>query len=117
MVERYFPAATQAALGEAARQAQEAAISMSAEGVPVRYLRSMFAPSDEWCFCLFSADSSTSVRQAYARLGIRIGAPMRSKARLPQPNDLYREPDEWLAPAHFRTRTKPYCLNDSGQIK
>ena len=46
-----------------------------------------------------------------------IGAPMRSRARLPQPNDLYREPDEWLAPAHFRTRTKPDCLNDSGQIK
>jgi hypothetical protein len=70
MVERYLPAATQAALGEAARQAQEVALSMSAEGVPVRYLRSMFAPSDEWCFCLFSADSAASVRQAHARLGI-----------------------------------------------
>lgn len=70
MVERYLPAATGAALAEAARQAQEAALSMSAEGVPVRYLRSMFAPSDEWCFCLFSADSAASVRQAHARLGI-----------------------------------------------
>ena len=70
MVERYLPAATQAALGEAARQAQQAALSMSAEGVPVRYLRPMFAPSHEWCFCLFSADSSASVHQAHARLGI-----------------------------------------------
>jgi hypothetical protein len=70
MVERYLPATTGAALAEAARQAQEAAITMSAEGIPVRYLRSMFAPSDEWCFCLFSADSSASVRQAHARLGI-----------------------------------------------
>jgi Protein of unknown function (DUF4242) len=30
----------------------------------------MFAPSDEWCFCLFTADSSASVRQAHLRLGI-----------------------------------------------
>lgn len=72
MVERYLPAATQKALGEAAHQAQEAALSMSAEGVPVRYLRSMFAPSDEWYFCLFSADSAASVRQAHARLGIPV---------------------------------------------
>ena len=70
MVERYLPATTKGALAEAARQAQEAAITISAEGVPVRYLRSMFAPSDEWYLCLFSADSSASVRQAHARLGI-----------------------------------------------
>jgi hypothetical protein len=70
IVERYLPATTRAALAEAARQAQQAATSMSAEGVPPRYLRSMFAPSDEWCFCLFPADSSASVRQAHARLGI-----------------------------------------------
>jgi len=70
MVERYLPATTGAALAEAARQAQQAAITMSAEGVPLRYLRSMFAPSDEWCFCLFAADSSASVRQAHVRLGI-----------------------------------------------
>jgi uncharacterized protein DUF4242 len=70
MVERYLPATTGAALAEAARQAEQAAITMSAEGVPVRYLCSMFAPSDEWCFCLFTADSSASVRQAHLRLGI-----------------------------------------------
>jgi len=47
MVERYLPATTEAALAEAARQAEQTAITMSAEGVPVRYLCSMFAPSDE----------------------------------------------------------------------
>jgi Protein of unknown function (DUF4242) len=70
MVERYLPGATLATLGEAARLAREAGIAMSAEGVPVRYLRSVLAPDDEWCFCLFSADSAASVRRAHVQMGI-----------------------------------------------
>jgi hypothetical protein len=47
--------------------AQEAAISTasaySAKGMPVRYIRSTFAPEDGRCMCLFEAGSADHVRK------------------------------------------------------
>ena len=52
---------------EALGGAQKAAIAkgeeMSAQGTPVRYLRSTFAPEDGRCMCLFEAEKSEDVKR------------------------------------------------------
>ena len=35
---------------------------MTAEGKPVRYIRSMYVPGDSRCMCLFEASSEQDVR-------------------------------------------------------
>jgi hypothetical protein len=54
--------------------AQQAAITTAGEmtmaGTAVRYIRSIFAPDDGRCMCLFEAGSDTSVRQVNDRAGI-----------------------------------------------
>jgi hypothetical protein len=48
-------------------KAQQAAIAqgkrMTAEGTPIRYIRSTFAPEDGRCFCLFEGASAADVRK------------------------------------------------------
>lgn len=45
---------------------------MRGEGVPVRFLRSIFVPEDETCFCLFQAPSSEEVREAAHRAALPL---------------------------------------------
>lgn len=40
---------------------------MQAEGVPVRFLRSVFVPEDDICFLLYEAPSADAVRIAVRR--------------------------------------------------
>jgi hypothetical protein len=40
---------------------------MRAEGIPVRFLRSIFVPEDETCFYLYEAASAEQVREAALR--------------------------------------------------
>lgn len=54
--------AQQAAIGEAAR--------MTAEGTPVRYIRSMFTPEDGRCCCMFDAADAAAVQAANERAGL-----------------------------------------------
>ncbi len=37
---------------------------MSADGAPVRYLRSTFVPGEEKCYCLFEGENEETVREA-----------------------------------------------------
>lgn len=56
------------AMSANARRASE---QISSEGMPVRFLRSIFVPDDEACFHLFEG-SATAVAEASARAGIPI---------------------------------------------
>jgi Nickel responsive protein SCO4226-like len=58
---------------EASTRAKEAAEAMRREGVPVRFLRSIFVPEDDACYVLYEGPSEQSVREAALRaeLGVR----------------------------------------------
>jgi hypothetical protein len=72
MVERSLPGLTEAQLAAAAASAKTASTQMASEGVPVRYLRSTFVPSEDKCFCLFEGPSEEAVRQANERAGLPL---------------------------------------------
>jgi hypothetical protein len=54
----------------AAERARSAAEAMAREGLPVRWLRTIFVPEDETCFYLFEAGSAEVVRAAGERAEI-----------------------------------------------
>jgi hypothetical protein len=43
---------------------------MTAEGTPVRYIRSMFTPDDGRCCCMFDAADAAAVQAANERAGL-----------------------------------------------
>ena len=70
MVERHLPGFTTDQLPGAAGAAKSTTEQMTGEGTPVRYLRSMFVPSEEKCFCLFDGPSEEVVAEANDRAGL-----------------------------------------------
>jgi hypothetical protein len=70
MVERSLPGFTQEQLPGAAGAAKQAASELSAEGTPIRYLRSTFVPAEQKCFCLFEGESEDAVQAAQERAGL-----------------------------------------------
>ena len=64
MVERRLPGLTADQLTAAASRAKSMTAKMTAEGTPVRYLRSTFVPGEDKCFCLFEGSSADVVREA-----------------------------------------------------
>ncbi len=72
LVERYLPGFSMEQLKAAAAAAKKTTAEMTAEGTPVRYLRSTFITGEDKCFCLFEGPSADSVRQA----NIRANLPM-----------------------------------------
>jgi hypothetical protein len=73
-VERSLPGVTMEALAGAQAAAIGAAAASSADGVPVRYLRSVFLPGDARCLCLFEAGSADAVRRVNDAAGIPYSA-------------------------------------------
>jgi hypothetical protein len=69
MVELYVSRIDAGAVARAAQRARLAADELAREGVPVRYLRSMYVKDDETCFFLFEAESMEIVR-AVARAAV-----------------------------------------------
>ncbi|MFI7061017.1 nickel-binding protein [Kribbella sp. NPDC050124] len=63
IVERHLPGVAAGDLTAAAVRARDAADQLTREGMPVRYLSSVYVPSDGSCHCLFEAASETAVRQ------------------------------------------------------
>jgi len=57
-------------LAAAASLAKASTGKMSAEGTPVRHLRSFFVPGEDKCYCLFEAMSSDVVQQANDEAGL-----------------------------------------------
>lgn len=54
-------------LGARARRASE---QMQSEGRRIRFVRSVFVPEDETCFCLYEATSAADAREAARRAAL-----------------------------------------------
>ena len=67
MVERYLPKFTHDQVVAAATSAKTTTAQMTREGTPIRYLRSVFVPGEDKCFCLFDGPSPEVVAQANDR--------------------------------------------------
>jgi Protein of unknown function (DUF4242) len=63
MADRNLPGITMEQLGAAQKAAIETGKKMTAEGRPVRYIRSTFVPGDSRCMCLFEASNEKDVRE------------------------------------------------------
>jgi hypothetical protein len=70
MVERDLSGISMDALSGAQKAAIAKGEELSAEGTPVRYLRSTFAPDDGRCMCLFEADKSEDVKRLNDEAGL-----------------------------------------------
>ena len=62
MVERELKGIAMSDLAGAQKLAIDTARDMSANGTPIRYIRSTFAPDDGRCMCLFEAATASDVQ-------------------------------------------------------
>ena len=72
VVERHLPNFTGEQVAAAAKRAKESTAEMTREGTPVRYLRSIFIPGEDKCYCLFEGESADVVRQANQRAELPV---------------------------------------------
>jgi hypothetical protein len=70
LAELYLSRSDAAALGRSMRRARQAAEEQTRQGMPVRYLRSMYLPDDETCFVLYEAESPEAARRVAALAAI-----------------------------------------------
>lgn len=63
MVERDLKGITMEQLAAAQRRAIETGQRLTAEGKPVRYIRSTFVPGESHCMCLFEAPNPQLVKE------------------------------------------------------
>ena len=70
LLELYISRGDPTTVADAAQRARAAAGEVSAEGSSVRYVRAIFVPEDETCFCLYEADSVETVREAAQRAAL-----------------------------------------------
>jgi hypothetical protein len=70
MVERSLGGISMDDLGGAQQAAIGKAAEMTAAGIPVRYIRTTFAPDDGRCMCLFEAQSSGDVQRLNDEAGL-----------------------------------------------
>lgn len=67
MVERDLPGITMEQLAAAQKTAIQMGKELTAQGRPVRYIRSTFVPGENKCMCLFEASNPEHVREANER--------------------------------------------------
>jgi hypothetical protein len=72
LVERYVSRSDAAALRAGFERARREADRMSAVGIPVRLVRSIFVPEDETCFYLYEGESIDAVLEAAGRAELRV---------------------------------------------
>ena len=70
LVELYVPKADRAPVAVWAERLTGAAAELTAEGRPVRLLRSILVPEDETCFLLVEACSAATAREAATRAAL-----------------------------------------------
>ncbi len=73
LLELYVAKAAGTDVEALAARARQAAAEVSAEGRPVRCLRSILVPEDETCFLLFEAAAADDVRLAAERAELSFG--------------------------------------------
>ena len=69
-MERYVAGADAAIIDLTVERSRAAADELTREGVPVRYVRSIFLPDDETCFDLYEAESVDAVREMARRAAL-----------------------------------------------
>ena len=70
LVELYVSCTESSGVETRAERAQGAAAELTAEGTPVRFVRSIFVPTEETCLLLFEAASIDAVREAAHRAAL-----------------------------------------------
>lgn len=70
MADRNLPGITLEQLAAAQRAAIEASKQLTAEGKPVRYIRSTYVPGEAHVMCLFESSDPALVREANERAQI-----------------------------------------------
>ena len=70
MVERSLKGIPMDQLAAAQRRAITTAAEMSAQGTPIRYIRSTFVPGTGDCMCLFESDSAEAVSRLNEKAAI-----------------------------------------------
>lgn len=70
LVEGFLPRSRAAELNAAVARVRRAAAALSAEGTPVRHVRSSFLPADELFLHVLEADSIDAVREATRRADV-----------------------------------------------
>jgi hypothetical protein len=70
LIESYLPRSRSGELEAVVERLRRATVSLTAEGAPVRHLRSTFIPGDELCLHLFEAESAATVGEASRRAAI-----------------------------------------------
>ena len=72
LVEFYVSRADPEAVDRGTGRARSSAETLTSEGIPVRFLRSIFVPEDETCFLLYEAGSADDVREAARRADLQF---------------------------------------------
>lgn len=70
LVEAYLPTSRADEVRAGGLRARIAAEQLAAEGVPLRYVRTMYLPQDETCFHVFEAATSTDVEEVSRRAAL-----------------------------------------------
>jgi hypothetical protein len=70
LVELYLSGADAYGVDRETRRARSAAAALTAEGRPVRLVRSIFVPEDETCFLLVEADTAEAVHEVANRAAV-----------------------------------------------
>jgi hypothetical protein len=70
LVELYASQADPDAVGRGVERARRIAVELTAEGTPIRFLRSIFVPAEETCFFLYEAHAVDAVHEAVRRAGL-----------------------------------------------
>ena len=70
MVERDLPGITMDQLAAAQKSAIETSNRFSAEGTPVRYIRTAYVPGESRAMCMFEAQSADAVERVNKAAGI-----------------------------------------------
>ena len=86
LVELYVSGTDPTAVATTAQRAQHAAVELTAAGIPVHFVRSIFVPADETCLFLFEAESIEAVRDAALPRGDLVRPPRRDGLHCARPN-------------------------------
>ena len=81
LVELYVSRADADGVEREAQRARHAAAALTAEGRPVRLVRSIFVPEDETCFLLVEADTVETVHEAATRAAVPVERVLATAAR------------------------------------
>jgi hypothetical protein len=72
LVEAYMSRVATAGHPARVQDVSQAAEQLTREGMPVRFLRTIFVPAEEICFYLYQASSVEAVREAAGRAGLEF---------------------------------------------